>query len=158
MIAGGDNADVNALNNEAATLLAYGIGSLFEESKGGRGELSGAYQLSASRLNRRSEVDSLQRTAVEMGSAATQAQDAVTVAGAKVTAAMAAQAVARLHAVAAQQNLQTFDSQTFTPDVWQRMAETMWRLYRRYLGMGLKTALLMQQAVQFRNGPSFAIH
>jgi hypothetical protein len=149
VISGGDNADVNALNNEAATLLAYGIGSLFEEAKGGRGELSGAYQLSASRLNRQYEVDSLQRTAVEMGLAATQAQDAVTVASAKVTAAMAAQAVARLHAVATQQNLQAFDSQTFTPDVWQRMAETMWRLYRRYLGMGLKTALLMQQAYNF---------
>jgi hypothetical protein len=66
-----------------------------------------------------------------------------------VAAANAATAVAALHAEAAQQNLTAFDSQRFTPDVWQRMADTMWRLYRRYLEMALKTALMMQRAYNF---------
>src|SRR5262249_38918561 len=126
VISGGDNADVDLLNTEANTLLTYGIGSIFEETNRritGRGELSGAYQLAASRLNRQYEVDSLQRTAAEMQVAAAQAQQEAEAAAAKVKATIAAEAVARLHAEGAQQNLLAFDSQTFTPDVWQRMAD-----------------------------------
>ena len=157
VIAGGDNADVNALNNEAATLLAYGIGSLFEESKGGRGELSDAYQLSASLRTRQYQADSLHRTGVEMGWQRP-SPGCSHCYKSESNSRHGRASGSQIHAVAAQQNLQTFVSQTFTSDVWQRIAETICLLYRRYLRCRgrQRRSSCNQRGVSRR--PSFAIH
>lgn len=152
-IAGGDSGDFDQVNGLANQLMAGGTitwsGSTSDLFNNSTGAATAANQLVSARLSRQYEVDSLNRTATEMGLAADQAKQEVAAAGAKVNAAVAAETVARLHAEGAQQSLQAFDSQTFTPDIWQRMADTMWRLYRRYLGMALNTALLMQRAYNF---------
>jgi hypothetical protein len=152
-IAGGDSGDFDQVNGLANQLMAGGsiswscsTSDLFKNSTGAA---TAANQLVAARLNRQYEVDSLNRTSAEMALAADQAKQETAAAGATVTAALAAETVARLHAEGAQQSLQAFDSQTFTPDIWQRMADTMWRLYRRYLGMALNSALLMQRAYNY---------
>jgi hypothetical protein len=119
-----------------------------------RNNVSAGAQLASARLSQQYEVDSLKRSAIQMGIAAAQAAEEATPAQARVRAANAATAVATLHAEAAQQNLQAFDAQTFTPDVWQHMADSMFRLYRRYLDMALKTAFLMQQAYNFETDQS----
>lgn len=154
---GGDGGSPDLLNGIADAFMAGG-GVTTSDNLKPSSDLYGVYsrnnvaagaQLTASRLSRQYEVDSLQRTAGEMGIAARQAAEEAVAANARVAAAQAGTAVATLHAEGAQQNLRAFDSQTFTPDVWQRMADTMWRLYRRYLDMALKTALLMQKAYNF---------
>ena len=152
-IGGGDAGDFAQVNGLADQLMAGGSiswsGSTSDILNNSTGAATAANQLVAARLNRQYEVDSLNRTASEMALAAEQAKQETAAASAKVTAALAAKTVARLHAEGAQQSLQAFDSQTFTPDIWQRMANTMWRLYRRYLGMALNSALLMQRAYNY---------
>lgn len=161
-ISGGDGESPEILNGLADTFLAGGSVTV-SDNLNKYSDLFGVYsrnnvaagdQLAAAKLTRQYEVDSLQRTSNEMNIAAQQGLLEAAAAQARVAAANAATAVATLHAEAAQQNLQAFDSQTFTPDVWQRMADTMWRLYRRYLDMALKTALLMQQAYNFETDQS----
>jgi hypothetical protein len=151
-LAGGNSGDFSGVNNLADDLIAgrgiwWRTGGRFGNS--GTVDATAAVELAAARLNRQYEVDSLNRTSSEMALAAQQAQQETVAAVAKVNAALAAETVARLHAEGAQQSLQAFDSQTFTPDVWQRMADAMRRLYRRYLGMALNTALLMQRAYNY---------
>jgi hypothetical protein len=156
-IAGGDGGSMDILNGIADTFMAGGSVTVSNDLNAGS-DLFGVYsannvsagaQLTASRLNQQYEVDSLNRTANQMKIAALQAQQEAKAAAARTVAANAAAGVAALHAEAAQQNLAAFNAQTFTPDVWQRLANSMWRLYRRYLDMALRTALLMQKAYNF---------
>jgi len=151
---GGDSTDVETIQENADILQSQGY--LFGTAKRAAGELAGAASLAASRVNRDYEVDSLKRTAQEMDAAAAQAGQEAAAAQARAAAANAATAVATLHGEAAQQNLQAFDAQTFTPDIWQRMADTMRRLYRRYLGMALNTARMMQAAYNFETDQSLS--
>jgi len=159
---GGDGGSIPLLNGIADTFMAGGNVTISDNLNAGsdlygvysRNNVAAGAQLTAARLNQQYEVDSLQRTAGQMTIAAKQAAEEAAAGQARVAAAQAATAVARLHAEGAQQNLQAFDSQTFTPEVWQRMADAMWRLYRRYLDMALKTALLMQQAYNFETDQS----
>ncbi len=147
-VSGGDDGDVGQLNALASELLTSGF------IEGSRGTIAAAGQLAASRLNREYEVDSLRRQANEAGLAAQQSQAELRAAQARAAAANAAVAVASLRANAAQQTLNAFDSQFFTPDVWQRMSEVMWRLYRRYLSMAMRVARTMQQAYNFETDQS----
>jgi hypothetical protein len=149
---GGDSTDVQTIQQNADILQQQGY--LFGTSKRPSGELSGAASLAASQLNRDYEIDSMRNISQEMDIAKQQADQEAAAAQARLAAANAATTVAKIHQQAAQQNLQAFDSQTFTPDVWQRMADSMWRLYRRYLDMALKTALLMQSAYNFETDQS----
>lgn len=143
-LSGGDSGNSDVLNAYADAMMS---GSY--RLRGKRGTLAAAEQLTASRLNRQYEIDSLNRQAREMVQAATQAQAELNAANARLSAANAATAVAQSRIDAAQDNLRAFDSQFFTPDVWFRMGQTMWRIYRRYLDMAIHTARLMQQAYNF---------
>jgi len=163
-IGGGDGGSAALLNDIADTFMAGGSVTASDDLNPSsdlygvysRNNVAAGAQLTAARLDQQYEVDSMQRTAGQMAIAAQQAAQEATAAQARLSAAMAGTAVARLHAEAAEQNLQAFDSQTFTPDVWQRMADAMWRLYRRYLYMALKTALMMQQAYNFETDQSLS--
>jgi hypothetical protein len=101
------------------------------------------------RLNRQYEVDALKRNAAELQTARQQAQDELKAAQVQQAVANNMVTTAQLRASAAQQNLTTFDSQFFTPDVWNSMADQMRRLYRRYFHMALRSARLMQKAYNF---------
>ncbi|MEZ4684266.1 MAG: hypothetical protein R2932_59650 [Caldilineaceae bacterium] len=160
-LGGGDDGDANDLNNRADTLMGIGPTAQYIREhpgnwrmEGSSATLSATEQLVAARLNRQYEVDSLNRQAGEMAVAGQQAQAELTVANARAAAAKAGVAVAQVRAQAARQNLAAFDNQFFTPEVWQRMGETMLRLYHRYFDMALRAARLMQQAYNFETDQS----
>ena len=149
---GGDDGDPNYLNQLASQLQAN-LGASDQSAA----TLSAANSLAAARYNRDYEVAALQRQANEMQSAAAQAAAETAAANARVNAANAAVAVANLRAQGAQQAVAAFDAQTFTPDVWNQMADAMQRIYRRYLTMAIRTARLMQQAYNFETDQSLKI-
>ena len=142
-ISGGDDGDPDRLNELADTLLG---GSSI---RGSRGTIAAATQLAAAKANREYEIGALKRQAEEMALARVQADREVAAANARVAVADSAVTVARLRSQAAAQLLDVFESQFFTPEVWQRMGDTMYRLYRRYLDMAIRAARLMQQAYNF---------
>jgi tetratricopeptide (TPR) repeat protein len=147
-VSGGDDGDPNRLNELADTLLG---GSSI---RGSRGTIAAAAQLAAAKANREYEIGALKRQAEEMALARVQADRELAAANARVAVADSAVTVARLRAQAATQLLDVFESQFFTPEVWQRMGDTMYRLYRRYLDMAIRAARLMQQAYNFETDQS----
>jgi hypothetical protein len=152
-ISGGDNGNANDLNFQADLWLygKFGDKQLAPGTRvsGSRATFAASEQLAASRLTREYEVDRLNRQSEEMQAAATQAKAETAAAQARTAAAQAGTAVAKARKRAAQQNLAAFDNQFFTPDVWYRMADTMRRLYDRYLQMAIRVARHMQQAYNF---------
>jgi hypothetical protein len=150
-ISGGDDGNPKDLNSFADQLMSG------QNISGSRATIAAATSLAAARYNRDYEVAALQRQAAEMGTARDQAEAETKAANARAQAAEASTAVAQLRAQAAQQDLSAFDSQTFTPDVWSRMGDQMWRLYRRYLGMAVRAGKLMQQAYNFQSDQSLKL-
>jgi hypothetical protein len=152
-LAGGDDGDPNQLNGIADALQGIGdAGQRLREGwhlEGSAATLAAGNQLAASRYTRDYEIAAMGREAAQMALAETQAKDEAKAAKARTDAAKAGKAVAYAHKKAAKANLTAFDNQFFTPDVWYRMANTMWRLYRRYLYMAIRTARLMQRAYNF---------
>jgi receptor-binding and translocation channel-forming TcA subunit of Tc toxin len=150
-VSGGDDGNTRDLNDLANQLLASGF------IEGSKATIAAATQLAGSKVNQQYEVDSMNRQANELDQAAVQAQSEVAAADARLNAANAGVTVARLRAQGAQQMLDAFSNQFFTPDVWYAMATSMYRLYRRYLDMALRVARLMQQAYNFENDQSLHI-
>lgn len=151
-LSGGDDGDASQLNAFADAMMS-GSYSL----SGSRGTLAASEQLTASRLNRQYEIDALKRDAAELQTARVQAQAEVTAAQIRANVAQSAVNTARLRAAAAQQSLDAFDNQFFTPDIWYRMGDEMWRLYRRYFDMAIRSARLMQQAYNFETDQSMNV-
>jgi len=151
-LSGGDDGDSSQLNSLADAMMS-GNYSL----SGSAGTLAAAEGLTASRLNQQFEIDSMNRQAAEMNLALAQAQAEQTAAAAQVNAAHAAVDAANVRAANAKGDLQVFDSQTFTPDVWSRMANAMLKLYQRYFRMALRVARMMQQAYNFETDQSLTL-
>jgi hypothetical protein len=151
-LSGGDDGDADQLN-QLADQMTSGPYSI----DGSRATLSAAEQLSAARMNRDYELNSMQREADELNTAATQAQDELTAAQARTKAAQAGVAVAQARQQGAQQTLQAFDDQFFTPDVWQRMGDAQWQIYQRYLSMALAVAKKMQAAYNFETDQTLSL-
>ena len=142
-VSGGDDGDPAELNRLADRLLSG------HSIRGSRGTISAAGQLAGAKANRKYEIDALRRQAVELDLARAQARAETVAAAARADASRAAATVARIRQQNAQQLLTAYDEQFFTADVWQRMGDTMYRLYQRYLAMALRAARLMQQAYNF---------
>jgi Tc toxin complex TcA C-terminal TcB-binding domain len=148
---GGEDGDAGELN-KLADRLELGAGAVGDEAA-----MSAAAQLAGARANRAYEVAALQRQSAEMHQAEDQAEAEFVAAVARRDAMRAGVAVARAQAVGARDALAAFDNQFFTPDVWQRMAWSMWRLYQRYLTMAVRTARLMQRAYNFETDQSLRV-
>jgi hypothetical protein len=151
-LSGGDDGDQAQLDDYADQMLS-GPYNLSDS----RGTLSAAESLSAARLNREYEVDSMRRQAQELAQAAAQAQAELSAANARTQAAKAALASAQCRAAGAQQMLDTFNDATFTPEVWQRLGNAMEQLYLRYLSMATQFARLMQKAYNFETDQQLAL-
>lgn len=149
---GGEDGDADQLN-ALADQMTSGPYSISDD----RGTLSAAEQLSAARLNRQYEIDSMKRTATELALAQTQAQAELAAANARTAAANAGVAAAQVRSDGAKQLLAAFDAQTFTPEVWQRLGDAQWQTYQRYLAMAIKVAKLMQQAYNFETDQALAL-
>jgi hypothetical protein len=152
-LSGGDDGDPNQLNSIADALQGIGdAGQRLREGwhlEGSAATLAAGNQLAASRYTRQYEIAAMQREANQLKLAANQAVDEAKAAQARTAAAQAGKAVAVAHQQAAAQSLAAFDNQFFTPDVWYRLADASYRLYRRYLYMAIRTARLMQRAYNF---------
>jgi hypothetical protein len=149
---GGDNGDSGALNSYASQMMSgsYNL-------SGSLATLAAAEGLTSARLNQQYEVDSMQRQSQEMQAAVTQAQDELTASTAQQNAAQAQLNSANLRVSLAQGDVAAFSAQTFTLDVWQRMGNTMLKLYQRYFNMALKVAKMMQQAYNFETDQSLQL-
>lgn len=102
-------------------------------------------------LTRNYELASMDRQIDELQHAEAMAQQQLNAANARVEAAEQLEVVAELRIIAAEDNLDTFDSQLFTPDVWYQMAAFMHRISKSYFTMALKIARIMQRAYNFEN-------
>jgi hypothetical protein len=151
-MSGGDDGNADAINNYAAAMM-NGPYSL----SGSRATLAAAEQLTASRLSQRYEVDSMNRQAQAMRTATAQAQLSLAAAQARSLASQAGVLAALSRAAASQGLFDTFDQQTFTPELWLRMGNALFRLYQRYLAMALQTARLMQQAYNFETDQNLRV-
>lgn len=103
------------------------------------------------KLVRDYELGAMQRQTDEMKKAGEVAKQQLEAANARVAAAKQMEAVALLRTQAAQENCAAFDSQFFTPDVWQQMASVMRNISSSYLYMSLRVARMMQRAYNFEN-------
>jgi hypothetical protein len=149
---GGDDGDASALNAYASQMMS-GSYSL----SGSSATLAAAEGLTSARLNQQYEVDSMNRQAQELQAATTQAKDELTAATAQQNAAQAQLDAANLRTASAAADVAAFDAQTFTPDVWSRMGNTMLKIYQRYFKMALKVARMMQQAYNFETDQSLQL-
>jgi tetratricopeptide (TPR) repeat protein len=150
-VSGGQDGNVGQLNALADQLMSgHGI-------RDKRSTVAGAVQLVAARLDQQYELGAMQRTIGELNQAADQANAELAAANARSTVAMMGFALASVRAVEAQQMLALFDDATFTPQIWHRMGDAMFRLYRRYLDMALRTARMMQRAYNFENDTHLAL-
>jgi hypothetical protein len=145
-LSGGDDGNGDQLNQLADQMMS-GSYSL----TGSRGTLAAAESLTAARLQRDYEIDSMRRQATELQAAQTQAQDELKAANARTAAAQAAANAAEVRVTEAKQLLQAFDEQRFTPDVWNALGDRMQALSDRYLGWALEVAKRMQAAYNFEN-------
>jgi tetratricopeptide (TPR) repeat protein len=142
---GGDNGDSDDLNSYASQMMSGNY-----DLSGSSATLAAAEGLTSARLNQQYEVDSLNRQAQELQAATTQAQDELKASTAQQNAAQAQLNAANLRLSSAQGDVAAFNAQTFTPDVWHRMGNTMMKIYQRYFMMALKVARMMQQAYNFQ--------
>jgi hypothetical protein len=126
-LGGGDDSSPDEMNALADQYMSgQGV-------SGSTGTTSATAQLVASRLDQQYELASMDRITKEMNLAANQANAELTAANARVNVAAAQSCLAALRVSEAAQTLALFDDATFTPEVWQRMGDAMYRLYRRYL-------------------------
>ncbi len=143
---GGEDGNGDQLNQLADQMMS-GSYSL----SGDRGTLAAAESLTAARLQRQYQIDTLKRQATELAAAATQAGAEVAAAAARVSAAQASANAAAVRVQASQQLLQAFDQRRFTPDVWNALGDRMNSLSQRYLMWALGIAKRMQSAYNFEN-------
>ena len=145
-LSGGEDGDSGQLNQLADQMMS-GSYSL----SGDKGTLAAAESLTAARLERDYEIDTMHRQAAELQASVTQAAAEVAAANARTTAAQASAHAAAVRVIQAQQLVAAFDQQRFTPDVWNALGNTMDALSDRYLGWALEVAKRMQRAYNFEN-------
>lgn len=102
-------------------------------------------------LTRAYELASMDRQTAELQQAAVVGQAQLNAANARVEAAVQLEVVGDLRITAAEENLEAFDDQIFTPDVWYQMAQFMRSISQSYFVMALKIARMMQRAYNFEN-------
>ncbi|MCU1659768.1 MAG: hypothetical protein JWO57_4424, partial [Pseudonocardiales bacterium] len=145
-LSGGDDGDAGQLNQLADQMMS---GSYSLSDSGAT--LAGAESLTAARLQRDYEIDTMKRQANELQASVVQAQAEVKAANARTAAAQAGANAAAVRVSQAQQLLAAFDQQRFTPDVWNALGNRMNALSDRYLSWALEVAKRMQRAYNFEN-------
>ncbi|MDQ1376585.1 MAG: hypothetical protein QOE15_758, partial [Acidimicrobiaceae bacterium] len=151
-LSGGEDGDAGQLN-QLADQMAGGSYSI----DGDRGTLAAAESLTAARLQRGYEIDTMKRQAAELQASVTQAALEVAAANARVNAAQASANAAAVRVNQAQQLLAAFDEQRFTPDVWNALGNRMSQLSDRYLVWALDVAKRMQRAYNFENDVALTV-
>lgn len=102
-------------------------------------------------ITRNYELAAMKRQIEELKQAEIVAQEQVDMANAQVNVAKQNENISILRKQAAQDNLNAFDNQLFTPEVWNQMGLFMRDISNSYFQMALKIARLMQRAYNFEN-------
>ena len=108
-------------------------------------------------ISRQFELHNIDRHISELEAAKKVADAQVDVAIKQKEAADLQKAIATLRRQQAEQQLELFDSQEFTPDLWNRLANEMRDISRSYLDQAIVIARLMEQAYEFEVGKHLGI-
>jgi hypothetical protein len=95
------------------------------------------------------ELAARERQIQELGMALEMAQAQHQAAEARVEVAKQMEVVAQLKHQAVAEQLEAYEDQFFTPDVWKAMSNFLAGIAKRYLAMATRTARLMQRAYNF---------
>lgn len=95
------------------------------------------------------ELGAMERQINELKQAEEMARAQFDASQSRVFAAEQLKKVAELREAAAVENLEAFDNQTFTPDVWANMGLFLKNISDSYLNMAITTSRLMQKAYNF---------
>ena len=150
-LAGGEHRTPQELNQLADKIMVSA------HTHDRTGTLVAAESLAAARMQRLYEVHAMERQAQELDAASIQAAKERAAAQARLDAMRVGAAAAAVRVDAAEEMLEAFDDQRFTPDVWYAMGERMSSLARRYLVMALDIAKRMQRAYIFENDVDVSI-
>ncbi|MGY4765847.1 Tc toxin subunit A-related protein [Kribbella sp. CWNU-51] len=151
-LSGGENRTPDELNQLADRIMSQA----YTEARSAT-QLAVAEGLAAARLQRDYEIHAMDRHAQELDAAADQAAYERVASQARLDATRAGANAAGVRVDAAEELLEAFDEQRFTPDVWHAMGERMNSLARRYLMMALDIAKRMQRAYNFENDVEVSI-
>jgi len=108
-------------------------------------------------ISRGFELDNMDRRISELDAARKVAQQQQVVAQSQLEAAALQSQIAALRRQQAEQQLALFDSQEFTPDLWNRLANEIKAISQNYLGQAIVIAQLMEQAYEFEVGEAVDI-
>ncbi|MFI0479398.1 hypothetical protein [Actinomadura sp. 9N215] len=103
-----------------------------------------------SQLSREYELRNMDRQIEELEAALTAATDQVAVAQKMTEVATAQQELAELRLDQAKAQLEHFDSEEFTPELWDNLAQAQRELSRRYLDRAIGAAFLMERAFEYQ--------
>ncbi|MBW7475378.1 hypothetical protein K0T92_11515 [Paenibacillus oenotherae] len=102
-------------------------------------------------ITRDYELAAMQRQQAEMAKAQAMAQAQLNASAAQLDVAKQNEVIAGLRKQAAKDNLEAFENQFFSEDVWYQMGLFMRGISASYFNMALRSARLMQRAYNFEN-------
>lgn len=105
-----------------------------------------------SEISRERELNNMDRRISELGAARAVAQAQQVTAQHQVEAALLQGQIATLRRQQAEQQLAQFDSEEFTPDLWNRLANQIRAISESYLEQAVIIARLMEQSFEFEIG------
>jgi hypothetical protein len=114
-------------------------------------KLAAAQILSAGRKTRDYELEKMQDTIDQLTAAITVSNEQLQAAQRRAAAAEIAWQAALQRAQMATASLDAFDSEFFTPESWQKMAEVMRDIAHSFLWRAIRIAKLMERAYNFEN-------
>jgi hypothetical protein len=132
--------------SELADRLARG-----ETISGPAGKIAAAEILYGGRKTRDYELAKMQDNINELNQAINMAQDQFDAAKRRTAAAEIGWQAALQRAQMADEALQAFDDEFFTPETWSKMADVMRDISRAYLFNAIRIAKLMERAYNFEN-------
>jgi tetratricopeptide (TPR) repeat protein len=103
-------------------------------------------------ISREFELNNLDRRISELEAAKAVADEQVDIAVKQEEAAVLQKNIATLRRQQAEQQLELFDSQEFTPDLWNRLANEIREISKAYLNQAIVIARLMEQSYEFEVG------
>jgi Tc toxin complex TcA C-terminal TcB-binding domain len=102
-----------------------------------------------SKISSAYELRNMDRQVDEMIDAKSVADAQVTTANSMVEVAKAQKELAQLRQQQAQAQLENFNAQEFTPELWTNLAEAQLEISQRYLNWAISAAFLMERAFEF---------
>ena len=110
-----------------------------------------------SEISREFELNNMNRRISELEAAKKVADEQVDIATKQKEAADIQKNIATLRKQQAEQQLALFDSQEFTPDLWNRLANEIRQISQSYLSQAIVIARLMEQAYEYEVGKAVNI-